>query len=170
MCLLTRLCLLLTKVIFFCSLTYYFLLTVFCVLGWLKSINMLKIHGWLDSIGWKKNGVHLFAKMFSLVAFYRHKEVSLQMLLCERESMPLVGCLTFTIYSVTLLSNRGLRRRMRLWKMRIDSPRCTYHMLAICSMLRRSIWATCTKCLRMNTLMWKSVVKIFLPQVKPPTV
>ena len=101
---------------------------------------------------WKKNVIQPIARMFSLVAFYHHKELSRQMLLYQRESMPLVGCLIFTIYSVTLLLSGGLRRRTRMWKIRMDFPKCTSHMLAFCSMLQRSIRTTCTKCLRINRL------------------
>jgi len=62
----------------------------------------------------KEKWCPLFARMFSLVAFYRSKEVSRQMVLCQREPMLLVVCLIFTIYSMTLLFSGGLRRMMRM--------------------------------------------------------
>jgi len=53
---------LVTKVTCFCSLTYYFLLIVFTILGWLESINVLKIIGWLDCIFLKETWCSAFCK------------------------------------------------------------------------------------------------------------
>jgi len=107
--------------------------------------------GWLDCIDWKKKMAPSFLQgCFFWWHFIIIEKWVYKCFFVKKNQCHLWAVWFFTIYFVMLLLSGGLRRRTRMWKIRIDSLRCTCHMLSFYSMLLKSIRTTCTKCLRMN--------------------